>query len=345
MRKDVENWTVAPTTTIRGVMECIDRNALGIVIVVDIDGGLVGTVTDGDVRRAILAGRGFDEVASSIMNPSPLWVVDGTELGLCREQMVEKKLRQLPVVSSGKVVGLHLLDELSDVRSDTMAAVVMAGGLGSRLGEMTKTTPKPLIPVRGKPILEHIVEHLGYAGIRDVFITTRYLAEMIEDHFGDGNSWGVSIDYVREQERLGTAGALRLLEGRIQEPFLVMNGDLITNFRVPEMRQFHEEHAAAMTVAVRHYTMQVPFGVVEVEGVDIRGISEKPSFEFFVNAGIYIIDPRLLALIEPGRIFDMPELMDRARENGFRVVSYPIVEEWMDVGRPEDLNIADTEPE
>lgn len=319
-------------------MSAIDRTGLGIVLVVDPNGLLKGTVTDGDVRRAILAGKTFTAECSDFMNRIPATLTQTASDVTALAMMRDKKLRHIPVVDQDNLVlGLHLLTELADDFEAPLPVVVMAGGFGSRLGDLTKDTPKPLLPVGGKPILEHIIDHLQTSGVRDVFITTRYLGEQIEAHFGAGEDWGVSINYIREKERLGTAGSLKYLQGQVQGPFLVMNGDLLTDFRVSDMAAFHKEQGADMTVAVRHYTMGVPFGVVEVDGVEIRGITEKPQFEFFVNAGIYIVEPRLLVHIEAERIFDITELMERTLESGGRIVSFPIFEDWMDIGRPEDF--------
>jgi len=341
MRTDLQNWTVSDDATVRQAIKIIDAAVLGIVLVVNAENRLAGTITDGDVRRAILAGVGLDEPCSSLMNADPIrvQVSDGEELAF--EKMQHHVIRHIPVVRERTLVGMYLLSEFVDEVSSVLPAVVMAGGLGSRLGDLTEHTPEPLIEVGGKPILEHIVEHLRGAGVTDVFITTRYLADQIEGHFGEGADWDVNIKYIREKERLGTAGSLKYLDGEIDRPFLVMNGDLVTDFSIRDMFAFHQEHQAAMTIAVRHYAMKVPFGVVDVEGVHIRKISEKPSFDFFVNAGIYIVEPSLLEHIEPGRMFDITELMERAIESGETVVSFPIFEKWMDVGRPEDLSRAD----
>jgi len=340
MRTDIENWSIGESASLKEAMGAIDRSALGIVLVLDQDSKLLGTVTDGDVRRAILGGRSFEAVCADFMNREPITLSSNTSDMSVLSIMRERKLRHVPVVDGDRVIGLHLLSDLADDFEAPLPAVVMAGGLGSRLGDLTKNTPKPLLEVGGKPILEHIIEHLQTSGVRDVFISTRYLAEQIETHFGGGEDWGVTINYLREKERLGTAGALKRLDGEIQGPFLVMNGDLLTDFRVSDMTAFHKEQGADMTVAVRHYTMGVPFGVVEVEGVEIRGITEKPNFEFFVNAGIYIVEPRILHHIEGDRLFDITELMERTLVAGGRIVSFPIFEDWMDIGRPEDLDEA-----
>lgn len=363
MRTDLEALTIDPLASIRQGMKRIDENRAGIVLVVDEQGVLLGTVTDGDVRRAILKSASLEAPLTTIMTTSPTVLtletngagvesltLDDATRKRGQELMASKRLRHLPVLTVAErvVVGLLSLDdswgEVGDAErmqqaTTPLSAVVMAGGLGSRLRPLTQTTPKPLLPVGGKPILERIVEHLHGSGVDQMVITTRYMAEQVEGYFQQGDAWGVQIDYIREQERRGTAGALRELVGRVEHPFLVMNGDLLTDFSVQEMYSFHREHQAVMTVGVRQYAFQVPYGVAEVEGVHIRALSEKPTYDFFVNAGIYILEPRLLDMI-PDRYFDITELIEELVKCGEPVVSFPIHEQWMDIGRPEDLEVA-----
>lgn len=337
-RDDIENWSICGEFTIRKALELIDRSAIGILLVLDAAGKLMGTITDGDVRRGLLRGLKLDDVGIEVVNASPVRVDVASTRSEVAAIMSERSIRHLPIVEDDKVVGLWLNESKSN--TSRLPAVLMAGGLGTRLGDLTQDTPKPLIDVGGQPILGHIISHLKKAGVENVMITTRYLAEKIETHFGNGEDWGVNIEYIREQERLGTAGALKKLEGRVHSPFLVMNGDLLTDFNVAEMLSFHEENGAHMTVGVRHYAIRVPFGVVEVDGLRISGISEKPTFDFFVNAGVYIVSPELLPLIEADRLFDITELMERGLEKGKEIISFPIFEDWLDVGRPEDLSVA-----
>lgn len=364
MRTDLEALTIDALASIRQGMKRIDENRAGIVLVVDEHHVLLGTVTDGDVRRAILRSEPLESPLTRIMTTTPTVLpikteareagktpltLDETARRQGQEMMASKRLRHLPVVTASDhvVVGLLSLDDSWEDRAERhegggpkpLSAVVMAGGLGSRLRPLTQTTPKPLLPVGGKPILERIVEHLHGSGVEQMVITTRYMAEQVEGYFQRGDAWGVHIDYIREQERRGTAGALRELCGKVEHPFLVMNGDLLTDFSVQEMYSFHQEHQAVMTVGVRQYSFQVPYGVAEVEGVRIRALSEKPTYDFFVNAGIYILEPRLLDLI-PDRYFDITELIEELVERGEPVVSFPIHEQWMDIGRPEDLEVA-----
>lgn len=342
MRTDLELLTIGPAATIRQGIAQIDQNRAGIIMITDAEGALLGTATDGDIRRAILANTSLDEPIASVMYSSPTVATLGMAQDELMSLMAPRCLRHLPVVDSdGVVCGLVSLDELLEVPNvPKLSAVVMAGGLGTRLRPYTDKVPKPLIPVGGKPILERIVEHLQGSGVEQLVITTRYMAEQVEGYFKDGQEFGVHIDYIREQERRGTAGALRDLVGKQQGPLLVMNGDLLTDFHVQQMFDFHREHNAVMTVGVRHYTFQVPYGVAQVDGVQIKALSEKPTYDFFVNAGIYILEPRLLELIPEHQYYDITELIDALVKRQERVISFPIHELWMDIGRPEDLERA-----
>lgn len=334
MLTDLDKFLLSCDADILTAMALIDENTSGIVLGVDAEGRLVGTATDGDIRRGILRGVPTQAPLHEVLCRSP-HVVDVHTPPLEIERLFrDLKLRQIPVVDDEqRPVGLHLLSEWVQ----TPAAVIMAGGLGTRLRPLTDTVPKPLIEVGGKPILERIVEHLRAGGINDLVITTRYLAEQIEDYFGDGERWQMAINYIREQERQGTGGALRHLKGQVDQPFLVMNGDLLTDVNVRHMFDFHRAHNAVMTIGVRHYTFQVPYGVVELDDVHVHSLSEKPTYDFFVNAGIYVLSPRALELVPDEGYFDITELVDRLLAQGLPVVSFPIIERWYDIGRPEDL--------
>lgn len=343
--RQLEPLLISPGATLREAVAQLDANATGILLVVDDERRLLGTVTDGDIRRALLAERGMNAPVGEIAFDSPTTVGPKAGEGRALRILNRRKIRHLPVVDEdGKLDGIHLLSELARRFGDAVelpiSAVIMAGGMGTRLRPLTENTPKPLIHVGGKPILERTLDHLSEAGVQEVFITTRYLADQIEDYFGDGSDWDLRIVYVREEERLGTAGAVRLLQEQLNRPFLLMNGDLLTNFNVAEMLDFHIDNDAKMTVGVRHYEFQVPYGVAEVEGHLIKRLEEKPTYEFFVNAGLYILQPELIDGIPAGTYFDITQLIDQILSDDGRIVSFPIVERWLDIGRPEDVERA-----
>jgi dTDP-glucose pyrophosphorylase len=345
MAVDLEALKISPDATVRDAVARLDANATGILVMVDSDEHLLGTITDGDIRRGLLAEVGMDASIQKVAFKEPTTVSPEAGTAYALRILNRLKIRHLPVVDGeGRFVGMHLLAELAQriggAAELPLSAVIMAGGLGKRLRPLTEDTPKPLIEVGGKPILERSLEHLAEAGVEDVFITTGYLGEQIEAYFGAGAKWDLHITYVREKERLGTAGALKLLEGELDRSFLVMNGDLLTNFSVAEMLDFHRDEAAQMTVGVRHYEFQVPYGVADVEGVAIKRLQEKPTYEFFVNAGVYMLEPELIERIPASTYFDITELIDELIADDGKVLSFPIVERWLDIGRPEDVDKA-----
>jgi NDP-sugar pyrophosphorylase family protein len=247
----------------------------------------------------------------------------------------------LPVIDDNRtVVGLHVWNALQTPASRPNVMIVMAGGKGMRLRPHTESCPKPLLPVGGKPMLEHIIERAKSDGFRTFVIAVNYLGHMIEDYFGDGGKWGVSISYLREETPLGTGGALSLLSPRPAAPIIVTNGDVLTDIRYSEVIEFHQRHEAAATMAVRSHEWQHPFGVVRARGVDIVGFEEKPIYRSHVNAGIYAIEPRALELLNAGERCDMPTLFERLQEASERTIVYPMHEPWLDVGRQDDLEKA-----
>ncbi|HYB96494.1 MAG TPA: nucleotidyltransferase family protein [Vicinamibacterales bacterium] len=339
---DCSGILVRPSDTLRHVMERIDRAASGIALVVDDQGRLLSTVTDGDVRRAILHGFRLDvtlaewsEQQPEQGNRRPTTASVGTPVPELLRIMEREGINHLPLVDqSGRVTELA---RRADFVADTsgVTALLMAGGEGKRLRPLTGDTPKPMLKVGDRPLIEHTVERLRDAGITRVSIATHYLASHIMEHFGNGGRFGVAIDYVNEDRPLGTAGALSMAEPW-ESTLLVMNGDIHTHLDPRMMLSFHREAGATMTVAVRQYDMQVPYGVVETEGVKIRALREKPTIELFVNAGVYLLEPGVRRFLTSGEVLDMTTLIDRLLAGGERVVSFPISEYWIDIGRHDD---------
>ncbi len=332
---------------VRAALEAIERGGKGISLVIDEVGRLIGTVTDGDVRRSILAGHSLQQRVSELLDhkrkevyPEPITAPAGTLRDALLEVMVSKAVHQLPLLDGqGRVVDLVTMDDLERTAFPDVRAVIMAGGLGTRLFPLTKEIPKPMLPVAGRPMLEHIVQQLGCAGIRNVSISTFYKGETIKAHFGDGKAFGVDVSYITENEPRGTAGSLSLMPDA-NETLLVTNGDIITRLDYRKILAYHREHRALMTVGVRKYEVAVPFGVVETRGALVAKLTEKPTFAFFVNAGIYVLDPLVRSAIPQDGKFDMTELIQALVEDGNLVVSFPIVEYWLDVGRHGDYEKA-----
>lgn len=348
----LEELLVAPDSSIREVMNCIDRNAQGIALVVDRDRRLLGTITDGDIRRAILAGIDLSIQVTGLLKrkadspyPRPITAPVGTGHPDLLRSMRQHGIRHIPLVDeNGRVVDLTTLEDLAPVGSLPINAAIMAGGYGTRLRPLTDETPKPMLPIGGRPIMEWIIEGLRQAGIRRITLTTHYRAEAITEHFGDGRDLGVQIEYIHEEQLSGTAGSLGLLHPW-SEPLLVINGDILTQVDFRAMLHYHEEQKADMTVAVREYHFRVPYGIVEMEDVRIRGLTEKPTLPFFVNAGIYLLDPVVRSCITKGEFLDMTDLIMRLLDDGQSVVGFPVREYWIDIGQIADYERAQTELE
>lgn len=330
-----------PEATLQDAIRNLDSSALQIVLVVSPGDLLVGTVTDGDIRRGLLRGCEMGSPIGAIAHRTPLVVPPQLSRETVLHLMQANRIHQLPVVDeTRRVVGLHLWDEIVAPQPRSNLMVVMAGGRGTRLLPHTENCPKPLLPVAGKPMLEHIVERARAEGFQHFIFAVHYLGQMIENYFGHGERWQVKIDYLREETPLGTAGALGLLRARPEGPFLVTNGDVLTDIRYGELLDFHVRHDAAATMAVRLHEWQHPFGVVRSKGVDIVGFEEKPVARTHINAGIYVLDPAALDCLAAGERCDMPTLFLRQKDRGARTIIYPMHEPWLDVGRIEDYNAA-----
>lgn len=336
-----ESWRKAllPTeSTLQDAVRNLDESALQITMVVSSGGELVGTITDGDVRRGLLRGLSLASPIDSVVHPDPMVVPPELSRDLVLQLMRANRVHQLPVVDENrKVVGLHVLDELMAPKQRPNLMVIMAGGKGTRLRPQTEVCPKPLLEVAGKPMLEHIIERAKLDGIHYFVLAIHYLGHMIENYFGDGSRWQVQIDYLREDAPLGTAGAIGLMNPRPATPFLVTNGDVLTDIRYGDLLDFHSSHGAAATMAVRLHEWQHPFGVVQTRGVEIVGFEEKPIARTHINAGVYVLDPDALNVLNPGAHCDMPTLFERLQSEAKRTVAYPMHEPWLDVGRPADL--------
>lgn len=347
MIPNIEAFCVRPDQTVRDAIACIDRNQRGIALVVDEDNRLRGTVVDGDVRRALLAGFEIDRPVSELLARKarsayarPTTARVGTPPTRLLAIMRRAKIRQLPLVGSdGRLADLVTIEDLLPETEQPMQAVIMAGGLGLRLRPLTETVPKPMLPVGDKPIMEHIIDQLRAAGIRQVNVTTNYLGEQIREYFQDGSPFGMRLNYVAEDRPLGTAGAISLFSPS-SEPILIINGDILTQVDFRAMLAYHREHEAELTVALRRYDFQVPYGVVTTDGPLVREIVEKPVQSFFVNAGIYLLEPSAHGLIPRGEPFDMTDLIARLVQEKRTVAGFPVWEYWIDVGRQDDYERA-----
>ncbi len=336
---------ISPDSTILLAIERLDAVAGKTILVAGTDGRLLGTVTDGDIRRGILRSVRLDSLVTTVMNKNPLTARIDDDPNRILSVMRAAVIRQVPLVDAeNRVIGLETTEELHRARSPKSNCVVlMAGGLGSRLQPLTDNVPKPLLKVGEQPLLEIILNTLIRSNFRRFYISVNYKADMVKAHFGDGGRWNVDIRYLEEPHRMGTAGALSLIPEKPCEPLLVMNGDLLTNLNFESLLDYHTEHRAEATISVRDYDIEVPFGVVKLDQHRVVGISEKPVNRFFVNAGIYVLSPDCLDLVPHERKSDMTDLIDLLLKRKRPVSAFPIREYWLDVGRPDDFNRANSD--
>jgi len=329
------------SATLKHAIQNLNDSAVQIILVISSDNTLAGTMTDGDIRRGLLRGLDMDSPIDSIIHREAMVVPPQMSRDMVLHLMQANVLNAVPVVDeSRRVVGLHLLKKLLAPIQRPNLMVIMAGGQGTRLRPHTENCPKPMLPVGGKPMLQHIIERAKVDGFQHFVLAIYYLGHMVEDYFGDGSRFQVKISYLREKSSLGTAGALSLLTPRPEAPFLVTNGDVLTDVHYSELLDFHCYHGAAVTMAVRTHEWQHPFGVVRTNGVDIVGFEEKPVVRSHINAGIYVLEPNALDALGIGEHCDMPTLFSRMQEKAARSIVYPMHEPWLDVGRTEDLEKA-----
>lgn len=342
----LEQIFVSPGATVREAIKCIDAGAIEIALVTDPGRRLIGTVTDGDVRRALLAGATLEDPIDSIVHQDPVTAPYGMEAAGLLTLMTSRGIDQVPLVESGRVVDVAFMRDLiaEDEQDRDHPVVLMAGGRGTRLYPLTEDTPKPMLPVGDKPLLERVVGQVRTAGFSRVLIAINYRGDVIEEHFGDGSRYGVEIDYLREHEPLGSAGALRLASAELDRTFVVMNADLVTNVNLAALMRFHLQETNAITVGVRQYALELPYGIAELDGTRIVSLDEKPTHTFFVNAGIYAVDPVVVTLMSDsaGR-FDMTDLIDAALAAELRVGGFPIREYWIDIGQLSDYERAESD--
>lgn len=323
-------------------MKTLDQNGIGVLIVVDEEGKLLGVVTDGNIRRAIMQGKNLQLPIMEITEKNPVLAPAGlskTQILSIMDHSRSFLVHHVPVINEHReVVGLYLRsDYAASKKSLPTSAVVMAGGFGKRLFPLTKDCPKPMLPLAGKPILQHIIEALAENGISKLYITTHYLAHVISDYFGNGNQFNVSIEYIHEDSPLGTAGALSLLP-LTDQPLFVVNGDIVTNIDYEAMLDFHTKNDAHITIAAGRFSYQVPFGVIYSNGIRVERIEEKPTYDYFVNAGVYIVNAETLSRIPTNTFYNMTDLVSDCLNSSLPVCWYPILGNWVDIGLPENYS-------
>jgi len=340
----LDHWSnsiVEINTTIRAAIERLNKVGIKIALVLDDNYRLLGTISDGDLRRGMLNGLTLEDTVEKIMNRNPRTVNEGTSRLDILKLMSDTKILQIPIVDRNNIViGLHLWDDISVQANFPNIMVIMAGGKGSRLHPQTENRPKPMLLVAGIPILEHIIKRARSQGFNHFIIAINYLGQIIEDYFKDGQKFGVKIEYLHEDVPLGTAGALSLLSHKPERAFIVTNGDVITDINYSDFLEYHTVQNAAATVAVHTHEFQIPYGVVQINGLEIESYEEKPIISSFINAGVYALDPDILDFIMEPKFRDMPEILDISKDLKKKVIVYPLHESWIDIGRPIDLEIA-----
>ncbi|EPG0369924.1 nucleotidyltransferase family protein [Photobacterium damselae] len=337
---------ISESSTIKQALEIINSEALRVAVVVDQDKKLLGMVTDGDIRRGLLNDLVLTDSVTKVMNSKPITAEQGASKEHLVEVMEKKQILSVPLLGQdNKVVGLETLHSALSKDKYQNPVFIMAGGFGTRLKPLTDTCPKPMLKIGSKPILETVIRSFIKAGFQNFYISTHYMPEQIHNHFGDGSSLGINITYIHEEHPLGTGGALGLLPNDLPEnlPLIMINGDVLTKVDFQRLLEFHEEHQADATMCVREYDYQIPYGVVQGKGHKITSMVEKPIQHFFVNAGIYVVSPKVIHSVPKNHKIDMPTLLEQHIDAHNNVLMFPIHEYWLDIGRMDDFNRAQTD--
>jgi len=344
MKEDIKKILVSPASSIKNTLEIIDKGSKQIALVVDDNNKLLGTVTDGDIRRAILEGEDLESSVDTVMNKNYTALSIDSNKEELKNTFKNKEINQIPLLDKNNIVrDIVLINDILKNKSKNNYVVLMAGGLGTRLRPLTEDIPKPLLPVGDKPILETIIEQFISFGFNNFIITVNYKADKIRDYFGNGEKYNANITYIEEEKRLGTAGALSLIDKKIDEPFFLMNADLLTKLNFESMLRYHLNKDNKLTIASREYKYEVPYGVLEVENEKVISLEEKPDHKFFVSAGAYILNPDLLNRIPENEYYDITELIDILLSENEDVGTFPIHEYWLDIGQHEDYKQAKDE--
>ena len=339
-KKGNELWreSVLPLDgTIQEVVQNLEKNSLRIVLIVNAHGVLVGTITDGDIRRGLLQGLTLNSQIRKVVNDNPICVDLNTDSTKVSKLMRIHKINHIPIVSENhKLVGLHVLDNPghNTISKNSTLLVIMAGGEGRRLLPLTLNCPKPMLQIAGRPILEHIISNAYQEGFQKILISVNYLGNLIEKYFKNGSNFGLQIEYLKESLPLGTIGALSLINPKPESTFIVMNGDIITNIKLNELLEFHKKNGADLTVAVREQSWQNPYGVINIKDLEITEFIEKPTQINLINAGIYVMEPFILELLEKSVPCDLPSLIERVKAKFGKVIAFPLHETWLDIGNP-----------
>ena len=346
LKANIKNWSrtiLSQDSIMQDAIKVLNNESFRIVLVADKNNKLLGTITDGDVRRAIMKNISMESKLKTFMYKKPTTLKHPYKKENALSIMKKNSLLHLPILDNkGKIIDLEILQNLLEENKQPYSVLIMAGGFGKRLMPITKNIPKPLLLISNKPILEIIIEQLSKNHFKKIFISTFYKSEMIQNYFRDGKEWNLDITYLREKKQLGTAGSLSLIPKNHRAfPILVMNSDLLTKLDFDELMLFHKKKKNMVTVCIRKKTFNIPYGVVKHSNDRIKEIIEKPSQEFFINAGIYVIDPQIFAKVKKNQYLDMTDLIKECIKNKLKVVPFPIHEYWSDIGLKEDFKSAE----
>ena len=341
----IDEIKINQNASIKQALKVIDKGAIKVAVVLSDDGLLLGMLSDGDIRRALLKGMSLGDSIAGIINKHPVVANINDTKERILELANEKKLHQIPIISNGKLIGIQDIREFLAPKNKPNKVILMVGGLGTRLRPLTNDVPKPMLDVGNKPILHTIVENFAKYGYTDIIMCVNYKSEIIKEYFGNGDKFGVKIEYVLENQRMGTAEALSLLQKRPKDDFFVMNGDLLTNVNFEYLHEYHKDSNAGASICIRKYEMQVPYGVVNVRANKVTSITEKPTQSFFVSAGIYMFSPIVLDFIPKGVFYDMPTLFSELLKQDFAVYPFFIREYWLDIGKMDEYRRANDEYE
>lgn len=345
--KNIPTWEktlINVDATIKDAIQILNNVGLRIVIVVQESGEFLGIISDGDIRRGMVKGYSLNTPIQNIVRSQALVVPEGLSRDMIIQLMLINKIHQIPILNEeNRIVGLHLWDEVNTRPQRLNLFVIMAGGKGTRLMPYTKECPKPLVKIGGKPMIDHVIDRAKNFGYENFIVSIFHFGEMIKSHLGDGSGLSINLDYLQESSPLGTAGSLSLISKAPNLPIIVTNGDVICDIDYAEILDFHVRNNAVATMAVKLYQWQNPFGVVNMNGIEISGFEEKPIIDSHINAGVYVLSPLALEYLEVGVACSMPELFERLRLDSRKIIAYPMHEPWLDVGRPIDLEKANAE--
>jgi dTDP-glucose pyrophosphorylase len=337
----LEKILITSTSKLRQAMELIDQNSAQICFITDEKKKLLGSLTDGDIRRALLKGATLETPVSEAMTKSPKSLSDQLPRDKVIEKMKELGVKHVPLLDEhGIVTKIEFLDDMLGITKRENRVILMVGGMGKRLSPLTDHTPKPMLPINGIPILERILLKFKEVGFYNFSFAVNYKSEIITQYFGDGSKWNVNIDYVHETNPLGTCGAISLMKNKPTESFIVMNGDLLTQANFSTILDYHDDLKSTATMCIREFEVQVPYGVVKVNGNRIESIHEKPKEIAYINAGIYVFSPEIFKHIPENQYFDMPSLFNSLKKVDLRTYIYNLKDYWLDIGRLEDYQRA-----